>query len=117
VRDRWRRIEAISDDLAANERALGLAEHRPPDPTFLAVAYAWAAGEGFADVVAEEELSGGDFVRTTKQLIDLLDQLAVVAPDDGTRAAARTASQLVFRGVVADAALAGTESASEDGAA
>jgi ATP-dependent RNA helicase HelY len=114
VRRRWLRIEAISDQLAADERALGLAEHRPPDPTFLAVAFAWAAGEGFAEVVAEEELSGGDFVRTTKQLIDLLDQLAVVAAADATRAAARTASQLVFRGVVADAAVPGSDDLGDD---
>jgi ATP-dependent RNA helicase HelY len=114
VRRRWLRIEAISDQLAADERALELAEHRPPDPTFLAVAFAWAAGEGFAEVVAEEELSGGDFVRTTKQLIDLLDQLAVVAAADATRAAARTASQLVFRGVVADAALPGSDDLGDD---
>ena len=54
MRQRWRHIEAISQDLAARERAAGLAEHRPPDPTFAAVAYAWVAGEGFAEVVVDE---------------------------------------------------------------
>ena len=58
----------------------GLPVHRAPDPTFIAVAFAWAAGEGFAEVVEAEELSGGDFVRTIKQLIDVLRQLALVAP-------------------------------------
>ena len=80
VRARWRRIAAISEDLAADERATGLAEHRPPDPTFVAVAYAWVAGEGFAEVVADEELTGGDFVRTMKQLDRPARQLALVAP-------------------------------------
>jgi ATP-dependent RNA helicase HelY len=75
--------------------------HRRPDPTFLAIAYAWAAGEGFAEVVEEEELTGGDFVRTVKQLIDLLRQLAIIAPVDATRRCADQAAEALFRGVVA----------------
>jgi len=66
------------------------------------VAYAWAAGEGFAEVVSEEELSGGDFVRTMKQLIDLVRQLALVAPSRETRRVAEQAAEALFRGVVAD---------------
>ena len=53
-------------------------------------------------MVEDEELSGGDFVRTIKQLIDLLRQLALLAPVDRTpRAAAREAADALFRGVVA----------------
>ncbi len=106
VRGRWRRLQALSEDLAALERARGLPEHRPPDPTFAATAHAWVAGEGFAEVVEEEELTGGDFVRTTKQLIDLLRQIALVAPDKGTRSAAASAADAADRGVVADTSVA-----------
>jgi ATP-dependent RNA helicase HelY len=106
VRARWRRLAAISEDLRATERSVGLAEHRPPDPTFAAIAHAWVAGEGFAEVVGDDELTGGDFVRTTKQLIDLLRQLAIVAPDEATRRAASHAAEAAFRGVVADSAAA-----------
>ena len=87
IKRRWRSIAAVSEDLAAIERSYGLAEHRPPEPTFIAVAYAWIAGDSFAQVVADEELTGGDFVRTIKQLIDLLNQVAIVAPDPDTRRA------------------------------
>jgi ATP-dependent RNA helicase HelY len=104
IRDRWRRLAAISEDLRATERSVGLAEHRPPDPTFAAIAHAWVAGEGFAEVVGNDEMTGGDFVRTTKQLIDLLRQLAVIAPESGTRRAAADAAVAAFRGVVADSA-------------
>jgi len=92
VRSRARRLLAVSEDLRANERAVGLAEHRPPDPTFAAIAHAWVAGEGFAEVVGDDELTGGDFVRTTKQLIDLLRQLALIAPHSETRRAAASAA-------------------------
>ncbi len=116
VRARWRQIEAISEDLAATERSRGLPEHRRPDPTFSAVAHAWVAGEGFAEVVGEEQdLTGGDFVRTMKQLVDLLRQLALIAPDATTRATAEQAARSAFRGVVADSAAAAptTESGGE----
>ena len=86
------RIAAISEELRAQERSVGLAEHRPPDPTFAAVAHAWVAGEGFAEVVTDEELTGGDFVRAIKQLIDLLRQLAITAPSRDTRRAASAAA-------------------------
>ncbi|HEY4331006.1 MAG TPA: DEAD/DEAH box helicase, partial [Ilumatobacteraceae bacterium] len=85
VRKRWLQIAALSAELQAVENEDGLIVHRAPDPTFLAIAFAWAAGEGFADVVEAEELTGGDFVRTTKQLIDLLRQLAIIAPVAATR--------------------------------
>jgi ATP-dependent RNA helicase HelY len=101
VKRRWQRIAAVSYELEEIEEEAGLAVHRPPDPTFVAVAFAWAAGEGFAQVVEAEELSGGDFVRTTKQLIDVLRQLALVAPHRATRRAAEEASERLFRGVVA----------------
>ncbi|MFT3854679.1 MAG: DEAD/DEAH box helicase [Ilumatobacteraceae bacterium] len=101
ARRRWQQIAALSDELLEVEEEAGLAEHRPPDPTFVAIAFAWAAGEGFAEVVEAEELSGGDFVRTTKQLIDLLRQLALVAPVRATRQSAEAAADALFRGVVA----------------
>ncbi len=101
VRMRWQRIAEISYELEEIEEEAGLSVHRPPDPTFVAVAFAWAAGEGFAEVVEAEELSGGDFVRTMKQLIDVLRQLALVAPNRATRRAAEQAADQLFRGVVA----------------
>ena len=100
VRKRWQRIAEISYELEEIEEEAGLSEHRPPDATFVAVAFAWAAGEGFAEVVEAEALSGGDFVRTMKQLIDVLRQLALVAPERATRRCAEQAADQLFRGVV-----------------
>jgi ATP-dependent RNA helicase HelY len=101
VRKRWQGIAGVSYELQDLEEQAGLSVHRPPDATFLAIAYAWAAGEGFAEVVESEELTGGDFVRTTKQLIDVLRQLALVAPVKATRRCAEQAAEQLFRGVVA----------------
>jgi ATP-dependent RNA helicase HelY len=114
ARRRWQSIAQISYDLQDMEEQEGLSVHRPPDPTFVAVAYAWAAGEGFAEVVAEEELSGGDFVRTMKQLIDLVRQLALVAPSRDTRRVAEQAAEALFRGVVAASSALDVEDAGDD---
>jgi ATP-dependent RNA helicase HelY len=107
LRERYGAIERLSTDLAFLEQQHGLTVHRPPEATFFAVAYAWVAGESFAEVVAEEELTGGDFVRAVKQLTDLLGQIATVSPDPTTRATARRAADACFRGVVADASVVG----------
>jgi ATP-dependent RNA helicase HelY len=107
ARQRWLRIVAASEDLAAEERASGLGAHRPPDPGFFAAAHGWAAGHALSTVVGDEEMTGGDFVRTMKQLIDLARQVAEVAPDRRTRSIARQVAELSHRGIVADAAIAG----------
>lgn len=101
VRKKWRRITSLSAELSSVEQAASLAPHRAPDPTYIAIAYAWAVGEGFAEVVEAEELSGGDFVRTMKQLIDLLRQIASVSTVADTRRAAEAGAELLARGVVA----------------
>ena len=46
-------------------------------------------------------MTGGDFVRNVKQVIDLLRQIADVAPEPATAAAARAAADRCRRGVVA----------------
>jgi len=46
-------------------------------------------------------VSAGDFVRNIKVLIDLLRQVAVVAPDARTRATAERGADALGRGVVA----------------
>jgi ATP-dependent RNA helicase HelY len=101
VERRFHRIQELSTLLRLDEDRLGLTAHRPPDPTFLAVAHGWALGEDLADLLEEEELSGGDFVRTMRQLLDLLRQLALVAPSSTTRDSCHEAAQRLHRGVVA----------------
>jgi ATP-dependent RNA helicase HelY len=106
TRQRWLRILAVSEDLSAEERASGLGSHRPPDPGFFGAAHGWVAGHALSTVVGDEEVTGGDFVRTMKQLIDLARQIAIVATEAATRAVAREVADLAYRGIVADGAIA-----------
>ncbi|HEY3140736.1 MAG TPA: DEAD/DEAH box helicase [Acidimicrobiales bacterium] len=101
ARQRWDQIELLARQLATEEAAAGLPATRAPDPGFLALAHAWAAGEGLAEVLDDEDLSGGDFVRNIKTLIDLLRQIGDIAPDRETARHARQAADALHRGVVA----------------
>ena len=82
------------------ESAYGLPESRDIDAGLVAATHGWAAGGGLGDILDTEELSGGDFVRSMKQVIDVLGQIAVVAPLPETRATARQAVERVQRGIV-----------------
>ncbi len=101
LRRRFRQVQARHLDLNSDESELRLPLTREPDPGFMAVAHGWASGGGLDDVLAEAEFTPGDFVRTAKQLIDLLRQLAKLAPLASTGAAARAGADAVYRDLVA----------------
>lgn len=107
LRRRFEQIEAISVRLAHEEERRGLTVHRAPDPTFVAITYGWASGESFAQIVSDEDLIGGDFVRTMRQVVDLVHQLSGIAPEPETRRACATAVDLLRRGVVASTDVGG----------
>lgn len=103
VATRWRAVEDVWRSLLVKEEGAQLPATRPPDPGFTPHAFEWAAGDDLADVLDDDDVTGGDFVRNIKQCIDLLRQVADVAPDPTTRASARSAADACFRGVVAAA--------------
>jgi len=100
VRGRWAELERMAADLQADEEAAGLPMTRDPDSGFVALAHAWAAGEPLGEVLGDEDLSGGDFVRNVKTLIDLVRQIGDIAPSPDTARSARQAAEALHRGVV-----------------
>ncbi len=101
LRRRFLRLQGLHLALAADESDIRLAVTRAPDAGFMSIAHAWAAGGDLSDVLADEQITAGDFVRTAKQLIDLLRQLGLLAPVPATATAARQAADAVFRDLVA----------------
>lgn len=102
AKQRFRDIDRLARDLAEHERRHGVPETRPPEGGFAPIAHAWAAGEDLSVLLeTDDELTAGDFVRNIKQLMDLLRQIAVVAPDPTTARSARQAADAIHRGVVA----------------
>jgi ATP-dependent RNA helicase HelY len=86
-------------ELDGVERSYQLSFLREPDLGFAWNAHAWARGAELERALGD--LTPGDFVRAVKQLIDLLDQIAVAAGPDPLAATAREAIDALRRGVVA----------------
>ncbi|MFD0801091.1 DEAD/DEAH box helicase [Streptomonospora algeriensis] len=95
-------MERLWGDLHEVERDNGVAFLRRPDLGFVWITHRWARGDRLDRILGEADMPAGDFVRTSKQLVDMLGQIAQAAPEDsGVRRSARRAVDLVRRGVVA----------------
>ena len=91
----WARLEEVEKDH-------GVAFQREPDLGFAWPAYRWASGHRLDSVLSDSGLAAGDFVRWTKQLLDVLGQLGDAAPEGSrVRATAAAAVKALRRGVVA----------------
>ena len=62
------------------ETELGLEPIREPDAGFCWASYRWASGHSLSAILKGTELTVGDFVRSMKQIIDLLRQIAIASP-------------------------------------
>jgi ATP-dependent RNA helicase HelY len=91
------RIWAELDTMEREHRVTYL---RRPDFGFAWATFQWARGRSL-DAVLGESLTAGDFVRTMKQLLDVIDQVADAAGDSPVRRTARQAGDLLRRGVIA----------------
>ncbi|HEV7848316.1 MAG TPA: DEAD/DEAH box helicase [Mycetocola sp.] len=97
TQDLWARL----DDTEQENRLPG----SEPLATGLSLAmHMWARGSSLNTVLTEADMAAGDFVRWTKQTIDLLDQLSIVA-DGGVGRNARKALEAIRRGIVAYSAV------------
>jgi ATP-dependent RNA helicase HelY len=88
----WAQLEAIENDF-------GVKTQREPDAGFCFISYKWASGNSLNGVLKGSDMSVGDFVRSTKQLVDLLNQIA--GASEKLRPVCKDAVKRIDRGVVA----------------
>ena len=100
IATRAKRFDELWQRVLLSERDARLPESRQPDPGFTAVISGWVNGAELISLLEDHDMTGGDFVRTIKQIIDLLRQVGQVALDPATAAAARSAADSCLRGVV-----------------
>ncbi len=91
LRTLWRRI-------SAREEELSLPATREPSAGFSVPARLWCSGADLRSCL-DDDLSGGDFVRNARNLVDLLTQIATVSAGE-TAAAASLAADIMGRDVV-----------------
>ena len=100
----WRHLMKLWRQIRREEEARGLDLTREPDPGFARKAFRWSSGSPLEKVLGEED-APGDFVRSIKQLVDLLRQLEEIAPSDDLATKLRTAIDSLNRGVIAYSSL------------
>jgi ATP-dependent RNA helicase HelY len=99
LRSRYRTVQGLWRRIREVEQRHQVELCRELDPGFMTTALQWAEGKALEDVLVETEMAPGDFVRTCKQLLDLLRQVEEVA-DGQASTLAREARLAVNRGVV-----------------
>ena len=98
VQDALKEIVRIWSNLHDIEGVYDLNTQKEPDFGFCWMAFRWASGHGLNSILRGTELSVGDFVRASKQLIDLLNQISSAYPQ--LREKAQSAVKRIDRGVV-----------------
>ena len=97
-------MHEIRETLSEVERRHRLEPTRALDSGFVWATHRWASGASLQSVLDGTELTAGDFVRWTRQVIDLLGQLGqALDPGHPLRATAVAGADLLNRGVVSTA--------------
>jgi ATP-dependent RNA helicase HelY len=91
-------VVAIWGELEEIEERFGVKTQREPEFGFAFISYKWAQGNSLQSVLKGSDMSVGDFVRSTKQLIDLLTQIAGASPE--LRKTCREGVARLDRGVI-----------------
>ncbi len=100
-----RHTSRLARELIALEHDFNLEVTSMLDMGLVMPIFHWAGGLGLDTVLADTDLAAGDFVRWSRQVLDLLDQVALVAPTPPLRRTAREAMDGIRRGVVAQGTL------------
>ena len=74
VMEKWRQIHEEELDLR-------LEPLRDPDFGFCWASHRWASGHSLSAILKGTELTVGDFVRSMKQIIDLMRQIGIASPE------------------------------------
>ena len=88
-----------------NEIEIGLEPMREPDLAFCWASYRWASGHSLAAILRGTELTVGDFVRSMKQIIDLLRQIGNASPH--LAQTVENALRRIDRGIISYAGIVG----------
>lgn len=87
----WAQLSEIEEDH-------GVQTQKQPDYGFCYISHRWANGNSLQSVLKGSDMSVGDFVRSTKQLVDLLGQIA--AASENLRVKCQEGIKKLDRGVV-----------------
>ena len=105
VAERFGSVIDAWEELTAREQSAQLPLTREPDPLFADIVWRWGAGVDLDETLGESELTAGDFVRSVKQVADLLRQIRDAYEGTALGERAAEAARRLIRGVVAHSGL------------
>jgi ATP-dependent RNA helicase HelY len=88
-------------EVVSREEGAGLPPTRGLDAGFVDIVWRWAMGADLDDALGYSEMTAGDFVRSVKQVADLLRQIRDAVPGTAISDTAHAAARSLVRGVVA----------------
>jgi ATP-dependent RNA helicase HelY len=91
-------VDGIRESVVAVERANGADEQRIPDPGLMETIHGWGLGHDLEEIFDTDDIRAGDFVRSARQLLDLLRQIR--DGFDVYRSIASEAIACIDRGIV-----------------
>lgn len=93
-------LRTVWRDVRALERAHRIDNDREPDIGFAEAIWRWSSGQELAKVLSVSGLPAGDFVRWTRQVIDLAGQLSQAVGPGDLRRTCRAVVDSLRRGVI-----------------
>ena len=103
-REAFDRMGDAWTEIREAEERHGVPPSRELHPGFAWACYRWASGATLRMILQEADITAGDFVRWTRQVIDVLGQVGQAArTDDPVRILAAEAIDRLSRGVVSNA--------------
>lgn len=100
LREAWAATEAAEGIIRQAEEDAGLERTSELSADLVEMTYQWAHGASLAKILENSEMSGGDFVRWMRQVLDMLQQIRRVEGSP-LRDVATAAYTAILRGVVA----------------
>lgn len=99
----WHETEALYIQIHQEEERVGRVSTAEPTGLLMETIYRWAKGASLSKIMEKTDLSGGDFVRWVRQVVDMLDQIRRSSDDksDPVVKAAGIAREKLLHGVVA----------------
>ncbi len=101
LQERYGELVKIWSAVTDYEEEAGIPVTSDPESGLVGPIYRWANGQSLRRSLEGSDLSAGDFVRWSKQIIDSLDQIRSASQSFDIRATAEEAIDAVRRGVVA----------------
>lgn len=100
LRNAWTATQTIGSQIKQAEQEAHLDRTSELSADLVAMTYRWARGASLAKVLDGSDMSGGDFVRWMRQILDMLQQIRRVEGSP-LKDSASAAYDAVLRGVVA----------------